>query len=104
MAGARVVMMAKEQSYDPRMHELLKGVVPSIVPNACIDHLFFVNDQGSKTRFVARDLPEMVDLDNLGDLLRKLGIIDNIVKVEVVVDLEYIKQTIDKQTSDLFGN
>lgn len=101
--SAKVVMMARQQNYDAKIHAMLKDVVPSIVPNAYIDHLSFVSSQGGKTRYNAEDLPATIDLDNLGDLFRDLSITGDIVQVEVVLDLDAVKQAVEKQTNWILG-
>lgn len=90
-SGPEIILLGRksgEDSETQHLFELLQKIRPNCVPREVLHSLFITleNDKQIKinTEIVTRD----IEYSGLSEYLEKLGIMENVAKIEVVVDLE----------------
>ncbi len=105
-SGPEIILLGRksgEDSETQHLFELLQQIRPNCVPREVLHSLFITLENDKQIKINTEIVTQDIEYKNLSEYLEKLGILENVAKIEVVVDLEKT-QTLLEGTSNGFLN
>lgn len=104
----QVVILGKgKQSELKATHKLIKSIQPSSVPPELLDSVYLTLVDDTKYQISPDMLQHGIDYENMDRYVEQLGLQADIRLIEVVIDLDATKKTLNEASSsyldDLFG-
>jgi len=91
--GPEVVILGKGKKADHKeTHDLIKEIQPSSVPAELLDSVFITLVDESRYKVDSQYLDQGIDYTRIEEQMKKLGLKGDIALIEVVVDLDAVKQ------------
>ena len=90
-SGPEIILLGRKSGKDTETHrlfELLQQIRPNCVPKEVLHSLYITLDNDKQIKINTEVVTEDIEYRNLSKYLQRLGIEDNVYKIEVVVDLE----------------
>ena len=90
-SGAEIVLLGRKagtESETQHLFELLQQIRPNCVPKEVLHSLFVTLDDDKQIKINTEVVTEDIQYKHLTKYLEKLGILENVHRIEVVVDLE----------------
>ena len=103
-SGPEIVLLGRKagtESETQHLFELLQQIRPNCVPKEVLHSLFVTLDDEKQIKINTEVVTEDIQYKHLTKYLEKLGILENVHRIEVVVDLEKT-QTLLEGTSNGF--
>lgn len=98
--GPEVVILGKGKKADHQeTHELIKQIQPSSVPAELLDSVFITMADNSRYKVDTKYLDKGIEYSRIEEQCKALGLKGDISLVEVVVDLDAVKQELTAVTS-----
>lgn len=98
-SSPEVVILGKGKKKDHQeTHDLIKQIQPSSVPAELLDSVFITLADDSRYKVDSQYLDQGVDYSRIEEQMKKLGVKGDISLVEVVVDLDAVKQELNSQS------
>lgn len=94
-----VVILGKGKKKDHKeTHDLIKQIQPSSVPAELLDSVFVTLADDTRYKVDPQYLDQGVDYSRIEEQIKKLGVKGDITLVEVIVDLDAVKQELTSQS------
>ena len=93
-SGPEIILLGRKSGEDSETHhlfELLQQIRPNSVPKEVLHSLYITLFNDKQIKINTEIVTEDIEYRNLATYLEKLGIQDDVSKIEVVVDLEKTK-------------
>tara|TARA_Y100000385_G_C12556590_1_gene410243 strand:- start:80 stop:424 length:345 start_codon:yes stop_codon:yes gene_type:complete len=93
-SGPEIILLGRKSGEDSETHhlfELLQQIRPNCVPKEVLHSLYITLYNDKQIKINTEIVTEDIEYRNLATYLEKLGIQDDVSKIEVVVDLEKTK-------------
>jgi len=93
-SGPEIILLGRKSGEDAETHhlfELLQQIRPNCVPKEVLHSLYITLFNDKQIKINTEIVTEDIEYRNLATYLEKLGIQDDVSKIEVVVDLEKTK-------------
>jgi hypothetical protein len=90
-SGPEIVLLGRKagtESETQHLFELLQQIRPNCVPKEVLHSLFVTLDDDKQIKINTEVVTEDIQYKHLTKYLEKLGILENVHRIEVVVDLE----------------
>ena len=90
-SGPEIILLGRksgEDSETQHLFELLQKIRPNCVPREVFHSLFITLENDKQIKINTEIVTQDIEYSGLSEYLEKLGIMENVAKIEVVVDLE----------------
>jgi hypothetical protein len=90
-SGPEIILLGRksgEDSETQHLFELLQKIRPNCVPREVLHSLFITLENDKQIKINTEIVTQDIEYSGLSEYLEKLGIMENVAKIEVVVDLE----------------
>ena len=105
-ASPQIVLVGKSNQDYPEMTEILKNIKASQVPHEILDTIYITvveNNEHNRYQISTSSLADSkVSYKNIGEHVNSLGIKEQVVAIEVVVDLDKVYNFVNKESSKFF--
>ena len=102
-SGPEIVMLGRKSRDDEEtrsLFELLQQVKPDCVPKEVLHSLFLTLEDDRQIKINTELVQTDIEYKNLTKYLEKMGIIENVTRIEVVVDLEKAKVLLEGTSNE----
>jgi len=106
MSGPQIVLVGKSKQDHPEMSDILKNIKASQVPHEILDSVYVTVCKDDETNRYEIDkktfAKNKVSYKNIGEHVSSLGIREEILGIEIVVDLDRVHEYVRSESSRFF--
>jgi hypothetical protein len=95
----KVVILGKSDTKNPVMQGFLQEIQTSQIPYDFLDTVFVTLDSEERYRINKKYLKDGVNYDSIGDDLARLGVSQDVILIEVIVDLDLAYQELKEKAN-----